>query len=156
MEFDENNAAEEQDDNYVEIYSKRAIFWFSVLSYPFIGGVLLIQNLRAAGLKKAVYPVLIFSVLYYLISNILIDRYIVYNKIDVTAIKAAMTVFNNKIFILCILSILSNVIGGLILTQYFFKKYFPDDDYYPKSIGTALFITIILMLLLPLIGLGGL
>jgi hypothetical protein len=38
------------------------------------------------------------------------------------------------------------------LTQYFFKKYFPDDDYYPKSIQKPLLVAIIVGFLMIILG----
>jgi len=37
MEFDENNGIKEREDDYVEIYSKKAIWWFSILASPLFG-----------------------------------------------------------------------------------------------------------------------
>ena len=44
-----------------------------------------------------------------------------------------------------------NIFGAAILTGYFFKKYFPEDDYYPKSIGKPLIISVIISLVVFLI-----
>jgi len=49
------------------------------------------------------------------------------------------------------LGLFLNIIGGAILTGYFFKKYFPDDDYYPKPIWGALAVSVIIILILGLI-----
>jgi hypothetical protein len=147
MEFDENNVPEEQESEYVEIYSKKAIFWFSVLAMPLIGGVLLVMNLWAAGFKRAAYSVGIFSILYTAFSDLAVSEYLIHYKVDLKA-------YNNNLFILSLLSIALNVTGGLILSGYFFKKYFPEDDYYPKSIANPLFITIIVIIALRFLGLS--
>ena len=147
MNFDENNVPEEQDGEYVEIYSKKAIFWFSVLAMPLIGGVLLVMNLWAAGLKKAAYTVGIFSILYTAFSDFAVSEYLVHYKVDLKA-------YNNNLLVLSLLSIALNVTGGLILSEYFFKKHFPEDDYYPKSIANPLFVTIIIIIALRFLGIS--
>lgn len=147
MELDENNVPEEQEDDYVEIYSKKAIFWFSILAMPLIGGVLLVLNLKAAGLKKAALRVAIFAVLYTAISDLAVSEYLMHFKVN-------LTVYNTNLFILSLLSIGLNIAGGLILSEYFFKKYFPEDDYYPKSIANPLFITVIIVIALKLLGIN--
>jgi hypothetical protein len=147
MELDENNVPEEQEGDYVEIYSKKAIFWFSILAMPLIGGVLLVLNLRAAGFKKAAYTVAIFSVLYTAISDLAVSEYLIHFKVN-------LTVYNTNLFILSLLSIALNIAGALILTEYFFKKYFPEDDYYPKSIASPLFITVLIIIALKFLGIN--
>jgi len=56
------------------------------------------------------------------------------------------------LFILFGLSLAFNIIGGLILTQYFFKKYFPDKDYYPKSIVTPVIVIVFIVILARILG----
>lgn len=162
MEFDENNIVEDQYDAAVEIYSRKAIFWFAVLASPLFGGILLMLNLKAAGYRKAVYYVLAFVVLFEVVSYILLANFVIYFKIDLVAYqKKLMTydghsnIIDNNIMLLSLLTIVLKIIGALILTRYFFKKYFPDDDYYPKSIAGALLITVVVMLFLQVMGLGG-
>jgi hypothetical protein len=147
MELDENNVPEEQDGDYVEIYSRRAIFWFSVIPFPLFGGILLTINLRAAGYKKAVYPVLIFSLLFTLGTEYLISWLMLFYKIVIpTNYRMDNIPLNEKLIFLSLTSILLNVIGGGILALYFSKKYFPDKDYYPKSVTVPLLIAILLVL----------
>jgi len=146
MEFDDNNVQEEHDDNYVEIYSKRAIFWFSVFS-PLFGGILLMLNLKAAGYKKAIYTILVFLILFALASNVLVNQFTLHYKVD-------FKVFNQNLVILFVISSVLNVGCALILSQYFFRKYFPDNDYYPKNIQTPLLIFISVMIFFMLVGYG--
>jgi hypothetical protein len=144
MEFDEENPVEEQADG-VEIYSKRAIWWFSVLASPLFGGALLLLNLKEAGYKKAIYPVLAFVVLFFLASEVLEAKFAIAYKVNfATPNKGSMT--------LCAIMLGANMIGGLVLTQYFFKKYFPEDDYYPKSILNPLLVTVIITILMKVLG----
>lgn len=125
--YDENEAAAEQDDA-VEIYSKNAIRGFSIFFSTIFGGALLYQNLKKAGYKNASYTVLVFAIAYTLLTIILA------NFIP----RAPGSPF----------AIVCNLIGGLVLTEYFFPKYFPDKDYYPKPIWNALGISILICVIL--------
>jgi len=147
MEVDENNEFEEQEEGAVEIYSKNAIFWFSVLAAPLFGGILLALNLKNAGYKKAMYWVIAFSIIFTVAADLGITAYLSANKININ-------VYDQKLFFLSAISIALNITGAVILTQFFFKKYFPDDDYYPKSILTPLLVTILIILALRVLGLG--
>ena len=151
MELDENNVPEEQYGDYVEIYSRKAIFWFSALGSPLFGGVLLAYNLNAAGYKKAIYWVGIFTVLFTVITNIAVYQYIFLNKVNIN-VNFRSTTVDPKLVILAFMSLGLRIIGGLILTQYFSKKYFPEDDYYPKSIFSALFATVFILIVFSFIG----
>ncbi len=151
MELEENNVPEEQDNDYVEIYSRRAIFWFAVLASPIFGGVLLGYNLWAAGYKKALYIVGVFSVLYTVICNVAIYQYVLINKINLN-VGFGTTNVDPHFITFGFMSMGLRLIGGFIFTQYFFRKYFPEDDYYPKSIFTALFATIFVKMILAYIG----
>lgn len=124
MEFDENKETEEQDnEDAVEIYSKWAIWGFSIFFSTIFGGILLVLNLRAVGLKKAANTVLLFSILYFLASGVIVGF-------------LGMTGTYTPLFL--------NIVGAAILTGYFFNKYFPEDDYYPKSIGKPLILSIVI------------
>jgi hypothetical protein len=148
MEFNEDKT-EEQDDDYVEIYSQRAIFWFSVFSFIY-AGVLLIINLRAAGYKRAIAEVAAFMVVYYIISAFAVIALNI--KVDLSTIKMAGSGMQvppevmKSMLILSVISIAINVIGGLVLTRYFFKKYFPDNDYYPRPVLQPIIIFILISL----------
>jgi hypothetical protein len=145
MEIDENNVPEKQGDDYVEIYSKAAILGFSIFPTPLFGGVLLMMNLNAAGYKKAIYSVLIFLLVYFFAVNIITSEILLAFKIDVTKINLAVP--SKALIPVYGLSLLFNIIGGLILTQYFFKKYFPDNDYFPKSIASPVLVIVAIMVL---------
>jgi len=119
---------EEGQEEHVEIYSKMAIRGFSIFFSPLFGGVLLYRNLRAAGYKKGAGVVLLFSVLYMLASIIIVSNFI-------NSSGASLAI---------------NIVGAFILSDYFFPKYFPDDDYYPKPIWTALGISLLIVLVLVL------
>ncbi len=126
----------------VAIYSKLAILLFSIFFAPLIGGILLMLNLRSVGYKKEGSIVLLFSIAYYFISSILINY--IANVLKIPLTEQAM-LQNPKIIVSMLIM---NIIGGGILAEYFFKKYFPHDDYEHKSIWRALLIT--LLVLIPL------
>src|SRR5262249_48051509 len=94
-----------------KIYSKTAIRGFSILFSTVFGGVLLMQNLRDIGNKKAANTVLIFSIVFTLIT---------------------IGIANIPDKSITSLPFLCNLIGGSILSEYFYKKYFPADSNYEK------------------------
>ncbi|GAB3938499.1 hypothetical protein [Mucilaginibacter myungsuensis] len=121
--YNEPDIQPEEEDNgegAVEIYSKWAIRGFSILS-PIFGGALLFINLKNVGYKKAAYNALLASIGYFFLS----------------AIVASLFRLN-----VGFLPLLINYLGGVFLTEVFFKKHFPDDDYYPRPIWSALAIVI--------------
>jgi hypothetical protein len=138
MEFDGNNSPEQEDD-FVEIYSKRAIFWFAVFS-PLYAGILLIINLWVAGFKAAIYQIIIFilgwAFLTYLVENKLAQALHISNVLSTDPKMVSSILYVDGA------SLVLNVACGSILSGYFFKRYFPDNDYYPRSVQTPLFIFI--------------
>lgn len=146
MEIDDDNVPEEQGDDYVEIYSKTAIFWFSVFS-PLFGSLLLMINLWSVGYKSAIYRVVAFLVLFAIASNLLITNLL-------PGFKLGPQPDLHSLLILFGITLGSNILAALIFTFYFFKKYFPENDYYPKSIQTPVLILISVTLFLMLMGYG--
>lgn len=124
IEPEENS--ENGQDEHVEIYSKWAIRGFSIFFSTIFGGILLYRNLNTVGYKKAATNVLIFSVLYTLAVVVIVSNFL-----------------NNSGA-----SVAFNVVGGIILSDYFFPKYFPDNDYYPKPIWKALGISLLICITL--------
>jgi len=111
----------ENEEEAVEIYSKQAIFWFSVLFNPIFGGALLMQNLRDVGYKKEANQVIFFAIIYFIIPQTILSV-IPINMVAYMLITVGL-----------------NVGAGFIFIDYFYPKYFPDNDYYPKSIWRVLF-----------------
>ena len=110
----------------LKIYSEKAIWGFSVFFTAIFGGVLLMQNLKDIGKKKEANLILIFSIIFTIIGIYIVN---IPEKP-----KTGLT-------------FLINGIGGMILTKYFFKKYFPNpDDYDKKKIWKALIISIIIII----------
>jgi branched-subunit amino acid transport protein len=146
MEIDDNNVPEEQGGEYVEIYSKTAIFWFSMLD-PIFGGALLLINLNAAGYKKAFYTVLTGLILYTAAITYVENKLLLVYKIDLTTPNTNLIVFSLSFLVLKILT-------ALVLCRVIFKRYFPDDDYYPKSVLSAMLVVFLVIMLLGYFGVG--
>jgi hypothetical protein len=128
----EMQETEEQQPNEqsAAIYSKWAILGFSIFFSPIAGAILLMINLRAAGYKKEGTMVLLFSIVYQLLS-----AYIFFYAGK-----------NLKYY-----TLISAIIGGGILAEYFFKKYFPDNNYEYKSILKPLMVGLLVIILLVLL-----
>jgi len=124
---EENNLIETElnKDNTVKIYSKRAIYGFSFAFTTIFGGVLLRQNLIDTKRKKEANIVLAFSIIYTVLTMIIVST------VDLKT--------NSLTFLL-------NLVGGVILSEYFYKKYFPDSRYEHKKVWKALLISIIIMI----------
>jgi hypothetical protein len=152
MEFDEDKI-EETEGDYVEIYSKRAIFWFAVFS-PLFAGILLIINLWVAGYKWVISQVILFLLVSYVLLSYTIKALNIKPDLELLRKFASgstqVTSFNQVMPFLQIfgLTLIFNILAGLVLTRYFFKKYFPDEDYYPKSVLWPVLIYILLTLFL--------
>jgi hypothetical protein len=149
MEFNEEKQ-DIQDDDYVDIYSKKAIFWFSIFNFLY-GGILLIINLWVAGYKKAVAEVAAFLIFVQL-TYFLVIKYCGITVDEESLKKAAQGAqlpMDKMLPILEIagITIAFHIVAAIVLSSYFFKKYFPDDDYYPKPVFRPLLIYIILALL---------
>ena len=95
-----------------KIYSKKAIWGFSILFSAIFGSVLLMQNLKDIGKKKESYIVLILSILYTALTIYIVN---IPEKPKTS------------------LTYLCNAIGGLILTEYVYKKHFPNDQNIEKK-----------------------
>jgi Na+/proline symporter len=102
------------------IYSKRAIWGFSVFFTPLFGGILLMQNLKDIDKRKEANLVVIISIIM-MVATIFITIF--------SGIKNTST------------SLICNICGASVLTEYFYRKYFPDQaDYDKKKIWKPLII----------------
>lgn len=95
-----------------KIYSKKAIIGFSIFFSPIFGAVLLMQNLKDIKKHKDAYIILFFSIIF-------------------TA--AVIYIVNIPSRPMTSLTYICNIIGGYILSEYFYKKYFLDEKSYPKK-----------------------
>jgi len=113
-------------DEIVKIYSKKAVWGFSIFFTTIFGGVLLMQNLRDLNKKKEGYQVLVFSILY--------------SALGIYLASLTETANTSMNFVV-------NVVGGIILTGFFFKRYVPDESNLPKKkIWKALIISLLIIL----------
>ena len=94
------------------IYSKKVVWTFSILFTPVFGGVLLMQNLKDIDKRKEATIVFISSLGF---------------TIATIVITTVIGVVGKSIPILC------NIGGGLVLTEFFYKKYFPNESEYDKK-----------------------
>lgn len=133
MEEQYTEPEEQLNEEPVEIYSKRAIFGFSIFFNPVFGAALLMQNLRDVGYKKAGNQVFIFSILYYL------------------AVLFVLKSLNVSVTVYFLIVLATNIGAGYIFINYIFPKYFPDDDYYPKNILRVLLRCIMIGLILTML-----
>jgi len=116
----------DNDEGIQRIYSKRAIFVFSILFTTIFGGVLLMQNHKDTGNKKIANQVLTFSILYTIIAIIILYELNANKHLGMTY--------------------LVNAVGAIFLTELFYSKYFPIDKYFAyKKIWKPLIISIIIV-----------
>lgn len=140
MEIQETDE-QRPDEQQVAIYSKWAILGFSICFSPILGGILLMLNLRSVGLKKEGTSVLLFAIAYRVVSGILLS-----SIIKLPANANSLELLTNTRFMMY--SLVGDIIGGGILAEYFFKKYFPADHYEYKSVIRPLLVMIILIITL--------
>jgi hypothetical protein len=113
-------------EEIVKIYSKKAVWGFSIFFTTIFGGVLLMQNLLSRNKKKQAYQVLAFSILYTALGIFLANI----SETPNTSINLVV-----------------NAVGGIILTEFFFKRNVPDESNLPKKkIWKALIISLLIML----------
>ena len=120
---EENNLTmiESDKNNVVKIYSKKAIWFFSMLFAPIFGGILLRQNLIDNRRKKE--------------ANIVLLASIVFTGLTIVIVNSMEQKTSSLTYLL-------NMGWGAILSEYFFRKYFPNDNYEYKKIWKALVISI--------------
>ena len=123
--IEENNSliTDETLENDVKIYSKKAIWGFSLFFAPIFGGFLLRQNLIDIKKKKEANMVLLYSIAFTFLTILIVS-----GKENTTRS----------------LPYLLNMIWGAILSEYFYIKYFPNENYKYKKIWKALIISIII------------
>jgi len=92
------------------IYSKRAVYGCAVLFSSLFGGILLMQNLRDTGRMKEANIVLGVSVL-----------------LTAATIFIANMTQGRSVVLIC------SIGGAALLSEYFFKKYFPNEAEYGKK-----------------------
>lgn len=107
------------------IYSKKSIWGFSLFFAPVFGGFLLRQNLVEDNRKKEGNLMLIVSILFTLITLFIV----IYFEPENSS-----------------LTYLLNMGWGAILSGYFYKKYYPENDYKFKKIWKPLIISLLIII----------
>ena len=116
--------------DYPKIYSKTAVVCFATFVSIIIGGILLSNNLFVVKKPKEAFKVLLFT-------------FIFFSIIAVILYYMGSPGFSAFFF---------NFIGGVILSEHYFKKYIPKNELYPKKkIWIPLIITILLILILMIV-----
>jgi hypothetical protein len=118
----EQYTAEKKED--AKLYSKNAVRGFSIFFSTVFGGILLMQNLKDIGKKKEANLVLFSSIIITILSIVLLSY--------IAKPGSSATLF-------------CNLIGGVILSEYFYRKYIPNEaTYEKKTIWKPLIISILI------------
>ena len=113
-----------------ELYSRKAIYFFTILCSVFFGGTLMFINLRKLKNKQGQIVVAAYSILYGVISFTLLDQ------------------FKRN----TMLTLLVSMIGSLPLCNFFWGKYIGiNTEYRPKSIAVPLVISLIILGILTIV-----
>ncbi|KXX69781.1 hypothetical protein [Flammeovirga sp. SJP92] len=110
------------------IYSKKAIWGFSVLCSPIFGGVLLRSNLKQVEKNSEGNIVLLLSILMTM------------------GVMFIMELINTLGSSTSSLTLPLNMIGGAVLSEYLFKKHLGEDNYEHKKIWKPLLISVVITL----------
>ena len=128
---EENNIEEKIGNESEEIYSKKTILAFSIFFTSLIGGILMMQNLKDLGKLKEANKVLKTTIIITIVTIILIAIY---------------PENQNPI------ALLSNIIGGMIFSQFYFKLYDLDEDNFKKKkIWKPLLISVCLICIITMV-----
>lgn len=120
------------DENLPLLYSEKVIYTFSILFSVLFGAVLFCMNLSRLGKQKAIYPVIIFSVVYLILSGLILN-----------ALNAGTSV-----------ALLFTAVGAVVLNSIFWARYIGKEVKYTKRnynkpllIAIAIFIPLTLLVL---------
>jgi len=127
MEIETNqleNSFKTEQNEIPKFYSKKAILGFSIFFSSIFGGILLMQNLKEIGMKKEAKTVLntsvILTVLPFLLAWLMEKEVSTY-------------------------TFLVNIIGGLILSEFYFGLYIPKEQIFEsKKIWKPLLISLLI------------
>jgi len=144
MDFQDTDD-QQPEQQQIAIYSKWAILAFSIFFSPLIGGILLMINLRSVGFKRPATGILLFSIAYQFVSAA-----VVVNILKLPANITPQELINNTRLLISFMaySLVAQIIGGGILAEYFYKKYFPADNYKYKSVWRPLAVILIISLVI--------
>lgn len=124
---DEKNASSFEEFETLTLYSKNAILGFSIFFSTLFGAVLLMSNLKAVKKPKERMQLLVFAVVYTMLSVVLLNY-------------LPKSYFTTLIF---------NLLGYMILTEFFWNKYLGKDiEYTKKRISKPLIISFLILVVL--------
>jgi hypothetical protein len=110
----------------VSLYSRSAVFGFSIFFSTIFGSILLMINLRRLGETKKGFEILFIGLAYAILSSVLVDL-------------AGTSL---------ILSLALNLLGGYLMSTYFWGKYIGlEYSHEKKSIAIPLILGVVLSLL---------
>jgi hypothetical protein len=98
------------DPDAPSLYSKRVIYTFSVFFSSIFGVVLLMSNLKRMQERKARLQVLVFGISYFILTLVLVNTLEIFSR-----------------FVIGL-----NIIGAIILNEYFWNRYIGKDYSYHK------------------------
>lgn len=90
-----------EEEAVVSLYSRSAVFGFSIFFSTIFGSILLMINLRRLGEKRKGFEILLLGIAYAILSSVLVDL-------------AGSNL---------VLSLVLNVLGGYLMSTYFWAKY---------------------------------
>lgn len=114
------------EDTYEErpkLYNQATILIFSILLSTIFGGIIYAQNLSEIDNRKQIAPVLVFCVIWNIVLFKLAHRY-------------------TDNFVLTFL--LPNMMGGLVLSIFFWKHHFGDLDFKARNVWIPLAILLLI------------
>ena len=127
--IDNNEAKEPQmrSKKPVFLYSKKAIYGFSIFFSTIFGAVIMMYNLKVVNQSKARINVLIFAVLYMVLSVMLIE-----------ALQGST-----------ITALILNTTGAFIINEYYWNKYIGKSFVYePKGLIQAISIAVLVVVVI--------
>ena len=127
--IDNNEAKEPQmkSNEPVYLYSKKAIYGFSIFFSTIFGAVIMMYNLKIVNQSKARINVLIFAVLYMVLSVMLIE-----------ALQGST-----------ITALILNTTGAFIINEYYWNKYIGKSFVYePKGLIQAISIAVLVVVVI--------
>ncbi len=118
------------DENSPTLYSQKVIYTFSILFTVIFGGILFAINLKEVDKKNGIVPVIIFAVLYTVLSVYILE--LINSGLPGTVVLAA--------------------VGALVINNIFWNKYIGKNTKYHKKSYTKPLI-IALLIFIPLLAL---
>ena len=113
MEIETNKLENTSEQNGIpKFYTKKAIFGFSIFFSSIFGGILLMQNLKEIGMEKEAKKVLKTSVILTVIPFFI--AWLMEKEVSTY-------------------TLLTNIIGGLILSEFYFGLYISKEQIFEKK-----------------------